>query len=261
MVKLLYGTDSYRRGARLREIVLERTKKGERTERIFLEKGEDVERALQLLRHVSLFGESSVMVVENLFEAGEKFSDLRLVLKDTIKYSNKEVVIIEESKPTKEWAFLTKKPVEIEEFSPLQGAEWMHFIKKEAERRGVVFVPTALKLLGSLYEGDSWRVVTFLEKAQFYSSGKPLTEEDVVEEGGTKEINLWYLLSDLRSPSLSKRFEVLEKIFFAQEPAAKIFHLAAARHKKELPFFARYDVAVKSGKIDYEEALLDLATR
>jgi len=43
------------------------------------------------------------------------------------------------------------------------------------------------------------------------------------------------------------------------DPAAKIFNILAAQAGEKIPRMADYDIAVKSGKLDYEEVLLDLA--
>ena len=54
----------------------------------------------------------------------------------------------------------------------------------------------------------------------------------------------------------------MEKLFIAQEEPVKIFNIMASlsRLPKELlQEFADYDVKVKSGKLDYEEVLVDLA--
>ncbi len=54
----------------------------------------------------------------------------------------------------------------------------------------------------------------------------------------------------------------LEKLFIADEEPIQIFNIMASL--KQLPLnlikkLADYDVMVKSGKIDYEEILVDLA--
>jgi hypothetical protein len=41
------------------------------------------------------------------------------------------------------------------------------------------------------------------------------------------------------------------------DPAPKLFNILASQWKEKISQFARYDLAIKSGKLDYEEALLD----
>jgi len=226
-----------------------------------LENDMEAEQAMQSLRHVSLFNESSVLVLDDLFNGSKKYPELRSAVRDAIKYSDRDLIINVEGKPTKEWAFLAKETVQREAFDLLKGKEWLDFVKQLVKEKEVKLSVEGTKLLAELFEGDSWRVVTVLDKLRFYKPGEILGPEAIVEEGGSPAINLWTLLNDLRNPLFGKRLKVLELVFAAGESAAKIFNLAAFRAKKEIPLLARYDVAIKSGKIDYEEALVDLATR
>ena len=60
-------------------------------------------------------------------------------------------------------------------------------------------------------------------------------------------------LGDLRG-----RLTALERMFAENEPPAKVFNIIAYQLPGRLEEMAAYDLAVKSGKMDYEEALLDL---
>ena len=42
------------------------------------------------------------------------------------------------------------------------------------------------------------------------------------------------------------------------DPPPKIFNILAAQWQEKTPHMAAYDLAIKSGKLDYEEALTDL---
>jgi hypothetical protein len=44
----------------------------------------------------------------------------------------------------------------------------------------------------------------------------------------------------------------------ANDPPAKIFNILASQWQEKTPHMAEYDLAVKSGKVDYEDALVDL---
>ncbi len=61
---------------------------------------------------------------------------------------------------------------------------------------------------------------------------------------------------------MPEKIEALEELFFAREEPAKIFNILASRNylsPEMLKKLADYDVAVKSGKMDYDEVLVDLA--
>jgi len=99
--------------------------------------------------------------------------------------------------------------------------------------------------------------ITELQKISFL--GKPIIEKSDLENLELELTpNFWDLLLGLRRPVLRERLAALEKLFAMDEPAGKIFNIAAYSWPEKLPAMAGYDLAVKSGKMDYEEALLDL---
>jgi len=55
------------------------------------------------------------------------------------------------------------------------------------------------------------------------------------------------------------RLAALEELFLTRDPAAKIFNILSAFAPNRAAQFAEYDYAIKNGKLDYEEALTDLA--
>ena len=54
------------------------------------------------------------------------------------------------------------------------------------------------------------------------------------------------------------RLTALETLLAMNDPAAKLFNILASQWKEKIPQFAKYDLAIKSGKLEYEEALVDL---
>jgi hypothetical protein len=69
--------------------------------------------------------------------------------------------------------------------------------------------------------------------------------------------NYWALLNGLKSSDVKNRLYALEKLFSINDPAAKIFNIVAAQAGDRIQHVAEYDLAIKSGKLDYEEALVD----
>jgi hypothetical protein len=62
----------------------------------------------------------------------------------------------------------------------------------------------------------------------------------------------------LRGKEVSGRLRALETLLAQSDPAAKIFNILASQWKEKTLQIADYDFAVKSGKLEYEEAVLDL---
>jgi hypothetical protein len=70
--------------------------------------------------------------------------------------------------------------------------------------------------------------------------------------------NYWGLLNGLKSFDVKNRLYSFEKMLSTNDPPAKIFNILASQWAEKIPHMAEYDLAVKSGKVDYEEALVDL---
>ncbi len=59
-----------------------------------------------------------------------------------------------------------------------------------------------------------------------------------------------------------QKITALERLFIGQEEPVKIFNILASQNRLPIGLIqklADYDAMVKSGRIDYEEVLLDLA--
>jgi hypothetical protein len=109
----------------------------------------------------------------------------------------------------------------------------------------------------NVYEDDTWRLVTEIQKLSFL--GKPVIEIKDLEDLGLEQIpDFWSLILGFKSRNLNQRLWALERIFGQNEPAGKIFNLLAYQLPEKINNFAEYDLMVKSGKLEYEEALVDL---
>jgi len=258
MILALTGPDDYRREKRKRYFISEFKKKYSvhGVERFVVSGKDGREKFHELVISPSLFSTKRLAVIEEVFETDEKsfFEDLKRALKDPSLW----VFISERDKIPAAFKFLTKDPVTYEEFPFLEGEAWKKFILEEAKSRDVRLDSEALRSLAFLYKEDSWRLVTELDRlsAQGVSS---VGAKEVREENPHASFNLWGILSDLRSPMMTKRLYALEKIFESQEPAAKIFNIMAAQAGPMTSRFADWDTDIKSGRLEYEEVLLEFA--
>ena len=265
MIIFLWGPDDYRRLRRRREL-----------EHAFFLKhpaaaagrfdGEiaprDTAAALdEFARSGSLFGAAKFALVENAFamDAAELVKTLKLA---AAAGRETAVILSEMEKPPKQAAFLLKEPVCAERFEHLSGAEWEAFVRAEAEARGIALAPDAVRFLGSAHKGDSWALATELDKiASLRGTARragAIARKDLDELGLEIAPDYWPLLNGLRSHDGRARLAALEKLFALNDPPPKIFNIIAAQAGEKTARMAEYDRAVKSGKLDYEEALLDL---
>ena len=127
----------------------------------------------------------------------------------------------------------------------------------------------ATQFLGTVYQGNSWALVTELEKLRALKTaggvGAAAGAAAIVQKSDLDALDLeaapnyWALLNGMKSYDARTRLFALEKLFATNDPPAKIFNILAAQAGEKIPRMAEYDLAVKSGKLDYDEVLVDLA--
>ena len=263
MIIVLYGTDAYRRAGRTGWWLEEYRKKHGLSPALRFDMEE--QNALPALREffadASLFDPFKLAVLRNAFGSPDA-SALAKFLKDQAERSENVIVISEEKKPPAAFAFLAKAS-RCEVFDAPTGPELQAFVKQEAARRGVELEPAALCALASASVharasgGDTWWIATELDRAAL--CGAPTVTLRDFPELDLEESGVEGLLYEFCSFSRGARLAALEKLLRRRHDPAMIFNRLAYRAAKNVPVFADYDVLVKSGKLDYEEALLALA--
>lgn len=267
MIIFLYGPDDYRRIKKKNEIVAEFEKKHSSLGLGSFD-GEAAgapESLFEFARSQSIFDDAKLAVVENAFEADVE--KLVGALKPIAQEKNTTVLIAEREKPPKELAFLLKEPSLTQKFENLGGAEWAAFIRGEAKKMGFDLTADAVQFLGAVHRGDSWGLVTELQKLSALAAGaregeapaKAVGAKDLDALGLEAAPDYWTLVNGLKSVDGRIRLAALEKLFAINDPPPKIFNILAVQAGVKTPRMAEYDLAVKSGKLDYEEALVDLA--
>ena len=258
MTILLYGKDEYRRDLKKREIIREFQAKhpGEPIGNFDLKQDGAEAEFISFTEGQSLFTPVKLAVVEGVFAKKSKKIDEKI--KSGVGSSWLTLVIVESDKPAKAYEFLLKKPSAEQLFEPLKGFAWLEFVRKEVSREDIALDKDAFELLARAYEGDTWRLVTELKKLRSLT-GETIKTSDLRELGVELTPDFWELVQGWRNPSWMQRLTALERCFASNEPAGKIFNILAYQLKTKLPQMAAYDLMVKSGKLDYEEVLVDLA--
>ncbi len=260
MIVFLYGPDDYRRTAKRRAVVDEFVKKRSNIglAEFDFENKAAPEEAARFLAARSLFDAPRLAVLANAFELEAK--QFARFLGPFLETKDATVLIAEREKPVKALAFLLEKPALAQEFRILEGAEWAAFVKSEAKERGVDLAPPAAQFLANVFHGNTWGLVTELEKIVALADGRggAIGKDDLGGLGLETAPNYWALMNGLKSYDLRNRLYALESMLALADPPAKIFNILAAQWQEKTPHMAEYDLAVKSGKVDYEEALVDL---
>jgi DNA polymerase III delta subunit len=258
MIIFLYGPDDYRRSEKKRSIIAEFSKK--RSEiglGVFdLEEKTALESLGEFLKTQSIFETAKLAVLENAFELDAP--KLAKLLKPFVEEKNITILIAEKDKPLKALAFLLDKPVLAQKFETLAGAEWQAFILAEAKKNDVKLTPPAAQFLGTVYDGDTWGLITEIEKLRGFKNGGMIDKKDLDIFDFEVAPNYWGLINGLKNYDIKNRLYAFETMLAANDPPAKIFNILASQWQEKTPHMAEYDLAVKSGKVDYEEALVDL---
>lgn len=250
MIVFLCGPDDFRR-LKKRKFVVEEFKKKHPRGMLMFFSGEEgtAEKLNSFLRQESLFEEKKLGLVQDI----ELYPDLIKTWKEISK--NKNTTLIVESKKTPPKSSpLSKIEVSREEFPALSGKEWKDFVLKQTKEAGAKLSSEALSFISEVYEGDSWGAVTEIQKLA--SLAKEISAKDLITFGLGATPEYWPLLNSLKSFNYKDRLRALALLNAENEPAAKTFNILASSWSEKTPQFAEYDASIKSGKLEYEEALL-----
>ncbi|MFA5386594.1 MAG: hypothetical protein WC297_02950 [Candidatus Paceibacterota bacterium] len=262
MIIFLYGADAYRRHQNLKEITEEYKTRHPNfvLENFDLEEKDEFSKLQEFSLNRSFFEEIKLAVLENTFEASAK--EIKNFLKDSIEKEDLILVLSENKSAPKAFSFLLNKPVQSQEFKELKYKQLEFFIGKEAKNRGLVLTERAAQFLSEVFSGDSWSLVKELDKLALANKDK-LDIADLKQYSDySLSYNIFSFINNLNGFDTARNLHSLETLFSYREEPAKIFNFLAFSRTKSRELtqkLANYDVLVKLGKLDYEEALLDLA--
>jgi DNA polymerase III delta subunit len=264
MLITLYGPDSYRRKQKLNELLSLYKSKHENLDSVFFDLEENSEswgEVVDFLKQPSMFVDSKLAVVKGVTQIDKKgWLD---VLKDYGEEKKVFVVILENKKPNKKFNFLLKKPNKSQEFEELKRDGLRKFLIINLKKLDIKLSSGSENFFISyLLSGKdrSWRLVNELNK--IYLAGF----EGVVQENSLKEIIEWRVSEDmffttggiLNSHNTKTKLVSLEKLFLRKEDPRHVFNLLAYQSRgANADKLAKGDVLIKSGGLEYEEAVLD----
>ncbi|MBI4094738.1 MAG: hypothetical protein HY435_00910 [Candidatus Liptonbacteria bacterium] len=260
MIIALYGPDDFRRRQKEKFYIAEFAKKhsGIGVGRFDFSEEGALEKFQNFVKNRSIFEPYKLTVLGSLFEAPEAvLREMAKELKALADVKEITILISEEKTALKELNTVLKKAFSTEKFEYLEGEEWEKFVKSEVKNLSIALSDSAVKFLAQAYQGDTWRLVTEIQKISFLDK-KTIEKSDLEKLDIEITPNFWNLLHGLKSRDLKERLISLDGVLDQNEPAAKVFNILAYQWPEKLGDFADYDVAVKSGKMDYEEALVDL---
>jgi DNA polymerase III delta subunit len=256
MIIFLYGPDDYRRVQKKRDLIAEFLKKrSEQGISVFdLAEEGSFAKFQESLTSQPLFESAKFILIDNAFEIEPSL--LGKTILPIAPNATTTLLISEHEKPVKALAFLMKKPVLVQEFKNLTGAFFERFAVLEAEKSGVSLDAAAARHLAAVFAGDSWALATEIQKI---SGLKPrITKKDLDAFDLEIAPAYWPMLMGVRSQDMRNRFAALEALLANGDPPPKIFNILASQWREKTHEMAEYDFAVKSGKLEYDDALLAL---
>jgi DNA polymerase III delta subunit len=264
MIIYLYGPDSYRRGKKAEELVGVYRGKNPNLDLMFFDfedEPENWQKAGEFLNQPSMFVSSKLALIKEGGQVAEK--EWQKLLKGNLEDKKVFILISDKKKPLKALDFLLKNPVKSQSFALPEGEALFRFLKEEAERLKLAFVPHAWRYFCSSIaasEERSWLAVNELNKISLAKLPSPISLVNLrkVIRYEEKEAVFASARGILRSGNFGQRLGILEKTLIQKESPAYIFNsLGFAASGKVALKLAEYDISIKSGGLEYEEALTD----
>lgn len=265
MIIFLYGEDSFRRKRKYTEIISEFIAKNGKLG--FSEfSAEEVDKFLETIKSKSLFSPRTLISIKDI-DISAFSSDIKKVFESTllrILDSTTTVVLIasmQTSLPT-EIPLLSNDAVKSQEFINLSKEKLIFFVEKEATKKSVKLSLEDIQSLIASVSGDLWSINSELDKLVSAKSYSPVFSNQATP-------GYFELLNTVKyNRAREQKLIALEIILYKlKEDPARVFNGLAYSSprgiapEKWFSVMADYDIAVKSGKMDYEEALLDFVIR
>ncbi|OGY57192.1 MAG: hypothetical protein A2Y84_00245 [Candidatus Colwellbacteria bacterium RBG_13_48_8] len=254
----LYGPDSYRRLEKLNSVVEAYLVKYRvpSHERLSLGGKDDLDRFANFLGTQSIFTPKKLVVIDEPFDC-PYLKDLKGLLKSHVESKDKFILLNSKSRPPALFKFLFDEPNETQEFSELSGDKLRAFIQKQANSLGIVLDSATTTLISQSFGGDMWRIITELEQIALTSS------QSLDKSHLNPQVDYFLTLNSLKKGRrTADRLVALEKILSGRrDDPARVFNSLAYRldSQQEAKTYADYDVAIKIGRLEYEDALLAVA--
>ena len=266
MIIYLYGPDSYRRQEKLKEVIAEYKQKHPNfsIQKFYLENAEDFDKLRNFVNARSLFDSVQLGIIFNGTSLKEKDKkDYIALLKENLNNKQPALAIVDEKAPLKDFKFLLEKPVYVyESFEALNGEDFKLFLQKESQKRGLDINQECQTILTQAYLNDSWGLITELDTLTLLDN-KKINKQSLEGRLYSLPINLSSFINQMKnSRKIEERLYFLEELFTRGKDSAMIFNMMAYSPYADYKWketMADYDVSIKSGKLEYEEILLELA--
>jgi DNA polymerase III delta subunit len=303
MIIFLYGSDAYRIGQKVKEIIVEYQKKHGGIlgcDKFDFKEKNSFEKMKNFFENAGMFSSKKLAVAENVLTSNFNEELGEVIKKSGLLNSQDNFLIIVEGdigglkeKSKKLLTVLKKKPVVSQEFKSFSSySQAKLWLRKEAEKNQLTIEDSALEVLFDAFGSDTWRLINELKKISLYQPKKKVTKTDILEisifEAHPNIFKIFDAFFEQNKKKMILYFEEAVKsgldagmifnLFLGQLRVAVLLVLGQAKEVEAHPFvvqkiksqlwkfkkeklaklyddLANIDLAVKTGKIDYESAL------
>ncbi|MHB9019854.1 MAG: DNA polymerase III subunit delta [Minisyncoccota bacterium] len=264
MIIYLYGPDSYRRQEKLNEYI-ERYKEKYASGAgfFYLDKEDDFVRFKDFCKSLSLFEASKLGLVFNFSDLEKAdLKEFNSVIKENLKNKDLTLILNSDKKPTKDFSFLLKEPVISHNFDALEGSELKKFLDIEIKKRKIELDQKIKDLFLSGLSNNTWEIILALDKLSLLDEKK--IDQKILEKhiDLLPALDIFGHINKMREGySVGNRLSALEELYERGADSAMIFNVFAASpylNKEQKITMADYDAEIKSGKLEYDEVLLDM---
>lgn len=215
------------------------------------------------VRNFSFFNPIKLCVFHDFDSSAVAKSDFKnfLDLLDSVKKDESNVVLISASKFPVELKNLLSEASINKEFSVPENKSLIEFVQKEAKRKNLIISDSDASSIIDAFGNDLNGMVNEVDRLSL--------SREKIKKDDYSGYELFPVVSKLRySRNRAEKMFYLEVILsYLDADAGYAFNLLSAAAPKSVKpedwysSFADYDVAVKSGNLNYEEALLDFALK
>ncbi len=263
MIIYLYGPDSLRRLNKLEELVAVVRLKNPKTEEMEIDMEENADAwsdARDFANQQSIFGGTKIITVKEAATCEEK--EWITFLRGMASRDDAYLFISNRAKPVKAFDFLLKGPTEHHAFEELAGRGLSDFVEAEIAKRSISFSGEALRFFLSFLSREasnrSWTAAQEIEKASLLGKREIAVGDLLAISVFPESDEVWRLSRQILSaPRWVEKIPILEKLFLQGADPSYIFNsLAFSATGRDVLKLSDYDVLIKSGKLDFPEALL-----
>lgn len=259
MLITLYGPDSYRRQSRAKYLVSKYQAKHTGLSLSYFDlSSSDLDSELARLKSFcstqSLFETIKLGLIKNVPSSA---SALKKIILPKLEDRSTTLILLMDKKPNKDFSFLLQPPAQSEEFANLSGSALLNFVSRLAQDRQLSLSPATLKTLVAGSGNDLWGIVNELDRLALLPNSD-FSPSTLSQLGLFNSYDFFFLIKNLSHSDLGKRLSSLFLLLSQGEDPAKIFNFLAYSPSVNQRTSADLDLDIKSGRLEYSQALLSL---